>query len=143
MSARFSESGVAFQYPENWSLEREEIDGGWTVVVQSPDTAFFLLCRRDDCPPAEELSDQSLADLSESYPNLESEPASSRIANRTAHGHDARFFLFDLTNTASIRSFRTPSATLLVMWQASDLESERNGQVLQAIAASLSVADDQ
>lgn len=143
MPARFSESGVAFQYPENWTLEREEIDGGWTVIVQSPDTSFFLLCRRDDCPTPEELSNQALADLQETYPDLEVEPASSKIANRITHGFDVRFFLFDLTNTVWIRSFRTPSATLLAMWQANDLELEKTEAVLRAIAASVRVAEDQ
>lgn len=143
MAKRFYESGVSFQYPENWPLEREEINDGWTVAVQSPETSFFLLCRREDCPPPDELCNEALANLRESYPELESEPGSSHLAGRIAHGYDAHFFLFDLTNTTWIRAFRTPTATLLAMWQVNDLELEAVEPVLRAIGSSLSVADDQ
>ena len=39
MAALFEESGIQFQYPENWELQREESDTGWTISVQSPATA--------------------------------------------------------------------------------------------------------
>jgi hypothetical protein len=42
--ATFEESGVRFQYPDNWKLEREDNEEGWTVLVQSPDTAFLMVC---------------------------------------------------------------------------------------------------
>src|SRR5947208_1292364 len=44
MAAQFAETGVSFQYPENWRLEREEIDHGWLVTVQSPGTSFLIVC---------------------------------------------------------------------------------------------------
>lgn len=137
MPAMFSEAGISFQYPENWKLERDEIDSGWLVTVLSPDTSFFLLCLRDDKPTAEELADEALKDLRESYPELESEPGSTMIAGRLAHGHDVRFFLFDLTNTAWTRTFRISNATILVMWQVNDLEMTAHEPVLRAIVASL------
>src|SRR5947209_4512888 len=133
MPAVFSDSGVSFRYPETWKLEREEIDAGWLVTVQSPGTAFFLLCRRDDCPPSADLADEALNDLRESYPELEAEPASSRYAGRVAHGYDVNFFLLDLTNSAQIRTFGTPGATLLLMWQSSDADLEDAEPVLRAL----------
>jgi hypothetical protein len=141
MAARFEESGVSFQYPENWRLEREEIDTGWLVTVQSPGTSFLMLCRRADLPAPAQLADETLADLRVSYPELEAEPGSSKLAGRTALGHDVRFFLFDLTNTCWIRTFRTPDATLLVMWQVNDLEMEEYEPVMRAICVSLTVAE--
>jgi hypothetical protein len=137
MPAIFSESGLSFQYPENWKLERDEIDNGWLATVHSPDTSFYMLCYRDDCPTAEELADEALVDLREAYPELEAEPGSTAIAGRVAHGHDVRFFLFDLTNTAWTRTFRTRNATVLVMWQVNDLEMEQHEPVLRAMVASL------
>jgi len=142
MPARFSESGVTFQYPENWHAERDDIGDGWTVTVQSPATTFFLLSHHDDCPPPEELVEQALADLRASYPDLEAEPASSQLAGRVAHGYDVSFFLFDLTNTCWLRAFRTPTATLLAMWQVSDLELESMEPVMRAIGASLAVGEE-
>jgi hypothetical protein len=139
MAAHFSESGVSFQYPENWRLEREEIDTGWLVTVQSPATSFLMVCRRDDCPAPAALADEALADLRESYPELEAEPGSTRLAGCNSMGHDVRFFLLDLTNTCWIRTFRTADATMLVMWQVNDLEMETNEPVLRAICTSLAV----
>src|SRR5262245_9056110 len=141
MAAQFAEAGVSFQYPENWRLEREEIDSGWLVTVQSPATSFIMVGRRDDCPTPADLADEALSDLRESYPELEAEPGSTRLAGRTTMGHDVRFFLFDLTNTCWIRTFRTTDATMLVMWQVNDLEMETNEPVLRAICTSLTVRD--
>jgi hypothetical protein len=139
MAARFEESGISFQYPENWRREREEIDGGWLVTVQSPGTSFLMLCRRDDLPAPAQLADEALADLRASYPELEAEPGSSKLAGRTAMGHDVRFFLLDLTNSCWIRTFRTGDATLLVMWQVNDLEMDEYEPVMRAICTSLMV----
>ena len=51
MSAEFRESGVQFLYPENWVPQRDEIENGWIVEVQSPDPGFLLVCLRTDRPP--------------------------------------------------------------------------------------------
>ena len=42
MVETFEDDGIRFRYPENWRLEREDTDTGWTVVVQSPETAFAI-----------------------------------------------------------------------------------------------------
>jgi hypothetical protein len=141
MAAHFSEAGVSFQYPENWRLEREEIDSGWLITVQSPGTSFLMICRRVDNPTPAELADEALADLRESYPELETEPGSTKLAGRTAMGHDVRFFLFDLTNTCWIRTFRGADSTLLVLWQVNDLEFEQYEPVLRAICTTLTVTE--
>src|SRR5262249_21326850 len=61
MVAQFEESGIRFKYPENWQLEREESESGWTVSVQSPDTAFLLLCLREDMPQTVEVAETALS----------------------------------------------------------------------------------
>src|ERR1043166_4855644 len=139
MAAQFSHSGVSFQYPENWKVERDEIDNGWLATVQSPDTSFLMVCYREDAPASEELADEALANLRDSYPSLEVEPGSSTIARHRAQGYDVRFFLFDLTNTCWIRTFESDDATLLVMWQVTELEMESHEPVLRAICQSLRV----
>ena len=47
MVETFEGEGIRFRYPENWRLEREDNDTGWTVVVQSPDTAFAMISLND------------------------------------------------------------------------------------------------
>ena len=47
---QFNRDGIRFDYPENWQLTSEAADTGWTVSVQSPDTAFFLLTLDEGMP---------------------------------------------------------------------------------------------
>ena len=35
MPRDFAEDGVSFSYPDDWRLEREEAEDGWTVTVRS------------------------------------------------------------------------------------------------------------
>src|SRR5262245_36872215 len=56
MVATFEEDGLSFQYPENWQLQREESANGWTVTLQSPDTAFFMVSFDADMPEAEQMA---------------------------------------------------------------------------------------
>jgi len=139
MVAEFSESGVSFQYPSTWTAEREELDDGWTVTVQSPGTAFFMLCLRSDAPDCSELAQQTIKDLSEVYPDLESEPVAASIAGQPAIGHDIRFFSFDLTNSCWTRCVDAVEGTVLLMWQCSDLDLEQYEPALRAIVASLQI----
>ena len=137
MPARFHENGIAFRYPENWALEREEHESGWTATVQSPDTAFLTVTFDADAPDSAQLADSALAALREDYPDLESEPRVETIAGQPAVGHDVRFFSFDLTNTARIRSFRSEEGAVLILYQFNDLEEDRSEPILRAICASI------
>ena len=137
MAARFHDDGITFQYPENWVLEREDHEAGWTVSVQSPDTAFFIITFDAEAPDIASMADSALETLKVEYPGLEAEPKVESIAGQPAVGHDVRFFSFDLTNTAGIRSFRSETGTVLVLWQFTDLEQEQSEPVLKAICASI------
>jgi hypothetical protein len=142
MAAQFDESGIRFGYPENWRLEREDNDSGWTVSVQSPDTAFLMISLREDMPSTDCLAETALEALREEYPELEADDCVDSLAGQPAIGHDIRFFSLDLTNTCWTRSFYSPSGTVLVLCQSNDLELERNEPILRAICASLEVDDE-
>jgi len=139
MPARFDENGIRFQYPENWEMDRQETDGGWTVSVQSPGTAFFMVSFDGDMPEPQAMADTAQEALRSEYPALESEEASERLAGRAAVGHNVRFFSLDLTNTVWLRSFSCDEGTVLVMWETNDLELDRIGPVLEAMCVSLQV----
>jgi hypothetical protein len=141
MVAEFEEAGIRFKYPENWRLEREENESGWSVSVQSPETAFAMICMREDMPSSDAMADTALAALREDYPDLEADDCVDSLAGQPAIGHNIRFFSLDLTNTCWTRSFYTPQGTVLVLCQFNDLESDTNEQVLRAICASLEVED--
>lgn len=139
MVAEFNDAGLQFRYPENWKLEREDSEEGWTVSVQSPATAFMMICFREDRPDTQELADAALQTLKEDYEELEAEDSVERVAGQKAVGHDIRFFSLDLPNTCWTRSFYSGSGTVLVLCQVNDLEQETNEPVLRAMCASLKV----
>jgi hypothetical protein len=65
MAAVFELDGIRFQYPENWTLERSAIEGGWIVSIESHDTAFFTLSYHTDQRDIAALADSALAALRE------------------------------------------------------------------------------
>jgi hypothetical protein len=142
MAAQFDEGGIRFRYPENWRLEREENDSGWTVSVQSPGTAFMLVALREDMPSTENVAETALEALREEYPDLEADDCVDSLAGQPAVGHDIRFFSLDLTNTCWTRSFYSANGTVLVLCQANDLELDDHGPILRAMCASLEVDDE-
>jgi hypothetical protein len=142
MLAEFDDGGIHFKYPANWQLEREENEAGWTVSLQSPDTAFLTLSLREDLPSVDQLAETALAALREEYPDLEADDCVDSLAGQPAVGHDIRFFSFDLTNTCWTRSFYSSRGTVLVLCQVNDLELDTNEPVLRAICASIQVDDE-
>jgi hypothetical protein len=142
MAERFEQSGISFTYPENWRLEREENDAGWTVLLQSPDTAFFLLSLNEEQPDSEQMVGTALEALKDDYPDLEADECVDSLAGQPAVGHDIRFTSLDLTNTCWTRSFYCADGTILVMCQLNDLELEQHEPVLRAICASLALEDE-
>jgi hypothetical protein len=141
MPATFRKDGIRFQYPENWHLEREDADDGWTVSVQSPDTGFFMLTFDTNMPDTDHVCRTVLETLRADYPGLEADDAMESLAGQPAVGHDIRFFSLDLTNTCCTRSFYTDHGTVLLMWQVNDLELDQFVPIVRAIQASLRVEE--
>ena len=142
MSAHFEQDGIKLQYPENWELQREDSETGWTISLQSPATAFLVLSFDADMPDMEVMAEAALEVLRADYEDLEADDSVETIAGQPAVGHDVRFFSLDLTNTCWIRSFYTSQGTVLIMWQINDLELPKLEPVLRAICASIEVAED-
>jgi hypothetical protein len=141
MVAEFDDMGIRFKFPENWKLEREDNEDGWTVSLQSPDTAFVLLTLREDMPSTNNMVETALAALKEEYPDLEADDCVDSVAGQPAVGHDIRFFSLDLTNTCWVRSFYSARGTVLLLCQLNDLEIEKYEPVLKAICASIEIED--
>ena len=141
MVAEFNEAGIHFRYPANWQLDRQENEAGWTVSVQSPETAFLMLYLREDMPSPPELADAALETLKAEYSDLEADDCVESLAGQPAIGHNIRFFSLDLTNTCWTRSFPPPGH------DPRDVPDHRPGAgsnepVLRAICASLQVDDE-
>jgi hypothetical protein len=141
MTGQFADGGIRFRYPEDWTLEREDSDTGWTVSLQSPGTAFCMICLRDDMPTPEQLTEAALSTLREDYPDLEADERLENVAGQPAVGHDIRFFSLDLTNTCWTRGFYSSEGTVLLLCQCSDVELDDYEPILRAIVASIQVEE--
>jgi hypothetical protein len=141
MPQTFQEDGLSFRYPDGWRIEREESDSGWTVLLQSPGTAFLTVTADGTLPTVEDMAETALEALRSEYPSLEAEEHIDTVAGQMAFGHDMRFFSLDLTNTCWTRCFYSGVGTVLVLAQTSDLDLEEYEPALRAICASLRIEE--
>src|SRR5437016_6143722 len=119
MAALFEEDGIQLLYPENWELQREDSENGWTISLQSPATAFFVLSFDAEMPEMEAMAQTALDALKGEYADLEADDCVESVAGLPAVGHDVRFFSLGLTNTLRLRSLPTGRGTALA-WPAID-----------------------
>ena len=141
MLRTFSEDGLAFDYPAEWKVEREESEDGWAVTIQSPGAAFAVVRLERSMPDAVEVVEAALAVLKAEYPALEATSALETIAGEMAVGHDIEFFSLDIANFASTRCFFGPAGTVLLLCQYSDVDEEGVEFTLRAIGASMRVEE--
>jgi len=142
MPSTFEQSGLRFEYPENWSLDHaaaaDAEDNIEQVVVSSPNTAFWHLSRYPLDTDLEGLYDEALAALRSEYPDMETEPSAEMVVeDHSLVGFDVNFICLDLTNTCWLRGFQSDDATFLLFCQAEDRELAQVGIVFQAMLASL------
>jgi hypothetical protein len=138
MPAVYENLGVRFLYPENWSIT-DENDEDWprTVTLQSPETGFWSL---HVYPPAHEFKPivkELVAAIQSEFSDIEVLPAKETFGETPTTGVDLAFFYLDLLVEAKIRCLRTPSATLVWLYQAESREFEAIEAVFQAIAVSM------
>lgn len=141
MTQHYQADGVSFDYPDDWRLDREESADGWTLLLQSPSTAFLTLTCDWSGAASEEIAAAALDALKSEYPTLEVQPKVETLAGQMAVGHDIQFFSLDLTNTCWTRSIYSPEGVMLLLCQCNDLELEQYEPTLRAICASLAVEE--
>jgi hypothetical protein len=139
----FSRSGISFRYPANWVVETDETaDGGWTVTLQSHETAFLLVSLRPDADDPAQVADEALEALRAEYKELDAEDVVETLAGQAAVGHNIDFLTVDTPSVCWTRCLQTPEGPLLVMCQTSEFDRPANEPVLRAICASLTVEPD-
>jgi hypothetical protein len=138
----FDRDGVHFRYPDNWRVEAEEGEGGWTITLTSPQTAFAILSLRPDARDPADLADQTLDALKAEYQELDAENAVETLAGEVAIGHDIDFMTLDTAISCRTRCLDTPAGPLLVMCQTSEYDKAQNDPVLRAILASIRVDEE-
>src|ERR1700722_11875812 len=105
MIHEFTQDGISFRYPANWTLECEEADGGWTATVQGPESAFLSLTCDSGMPDRETMVESALEAVRSEDPALDSEIAVETLAGQLAIGHDIDFISLDLPITCWTRCF--------------------------------------
>lgn len=141
MLKTFERSGVRFDYPAEWATDFDDGGPGWTVVVQSPDTAFVLVSLRPDADTPAQVADEALDALRAEYPTIDAQAAVDSLAGQPAVGHDVDFITLDTSILCWTRCIETASGPLLVLCQTSEYDRARNEPALRAFCASLRVDD--
>ena len=137
MPAHFQKPGISFLYPENWSIDEDEVSGDKAVTVYSPSGGFWSVAVHTGSADPVDLADSALDAMKKEYKDMEVEDVSETLADRKMIGYDLNFFLMDFTNTAQIRTFKCNKATYTILCQAEDHEFEQIHQVFQAMTVSL------
>ena len=137
MPSVFEQSGLRFEYPDNWTIDQATAEQVEQIVVSSPNTGFWHLTKYAVGTELEPLFDEALAALRTEYPDMETEPAANELEAQLLSGFDVNFICLDLTNTCWLRGFQTSGATYLLMCQAEDREFAQVSPVFQAMLASL------
>jgi len=133
----FDRLGLAFDYPDNWSVDTtDSAPGQAAVTVYSPEGGFWAVTAHEPGGDPDELASAIVAEMEEEYRDLDSEPASSSLSGRRLPGYDLNFYCLDLTNTATVRTLETPRAIYLFFSQAEDREWDRISHVFDAMTAS-------
>lgn len=143
MMNQFVQDGISIRYPGDWQIDQDEVEQGWTIVLQSPSTAFLMMTYDDTMPEIESMADTALEALRLEYPTLEAEARVESIAEQRAVGHDMNFFSLDLPATCWTRCLYAGTGSLLILCQSSDIDLDGARPVLQAICALLVVAEEE
>ena len=141
MTQHYQSDGVSFDFPDDWRLDREDSDDGWTVMLQSRGTAFLTLTCDHSGATTEEIAAAALDALKAEYPTLEVQSKVDSLAGQMAVGHDIQFFSLDLSNTCWTRSIYSAEGVMLLLCQCNDLELEQYEPVMRAVCASLTVEE--
>jgi hypothetical protein len=137
MSKHYSQDGLSFVYPDDWQLENEVGENGWSVTLQSPGAAFALIQVDYNMPDPRQMVQEALDTLKSDYPTLEADATLETVAGEMAMGHEIEFFSLDMLNTCWTRSFYGLAGTVFVMCQASGVDAEDYEPVLRALCASM------
>jgi hypothetical protein len=141
MPKEFHQGSLSLRYPDNWSMEREESENGWTLSLFSPRpaTAFLTLTLDTNFPESDQMADTVLDAMKAEYPQLEADESTEQLAGQWTVGHDITFISLDLTSTCWTRSFDTPDGTVLLLCQSADVDMPQQEPILRAICASLHI----
>ncbi len=138
----YSKNGVEFHFPEFWEFIEEKTENELTITINSPETSFWILkLFSDGVDPEEVIATAEEAFLDE-YDDVDSEIVEETISQRESVGRDLGFSCQDLTNSVSLRAFRTGQFTVFIYYQGTDHELEETLPILNGMLKSVRCTGD-
>lgn len=139
MTAVYDKQGLNFMYPENWKLTDSADDSvPHEITVDSPDgAAMWSVHLYPDGTQPEQLLDQTLESLRETYPDLELSELEESSIEKSIEGNEALFYCLDFLVRARLQVFETDKHRVLAWYQAEDREFAKMEMVFQAMTTSL------
>src|SRR4051812_18491691 len=109
MQANFEQFGISFQYPENWTLEADDLlSGQGAVSVYSPGGGFWSVTVHDPSDEPGDLVDAVVQTMQRMYDELDTEETIETIDGHDVPACEINFYYLDLTNTAAVRVIPSP-----------------------------------
>jgi hypothetical protein len=138
MTACYDKSGIRFLYPENWQITDEEVSrDGFSLSVQSPESAFWSLNVYESERDPGSLVDAVLKSMEGEYEGIESSALKERFGEIESLGYDMCFYCLDFVVDSRVLAARALGRTVLILWQAEDREFDRLEPVFRAMTLSL------
>jgi hypothetical protein len=137
MPVQFQRPHLCFLYPDNWTIDENEVSGNQSVTVYSPGGGFWSVAVHHGSAEPLNLANTALEAMQKEYQDLEVQQINETLAGRKMTGYDLNFFFFDFTNTAQIRSLKCNQVSYTIFCQAEDREYEQIKRVFQAMTISL------
>ena len=141
MEELYQAHGVTFRYPSIWEVSEQARPDELTITVSSPETAFWSVTLLYERPAALSVVQAALEAFDEEYDQLDIYTVKETLCERPTVARDVEFFCLELLNSAWLRAFTTNGATVLVLYQATDLELDRVGDIFDAISQSLTIEE--
>lgn len=139
----FDRFGLAFDYPDTWSVDTDDADDRYaTVTVYAPGGGFWSVSGHAPGGDPRELAAAVVVQMKQEYRDLDSEPAEDEIGGRRLTGFDMNFYCLDLTNTAQVRTLATADAIYLIICQAEDHDWTEIAAVFAAMTTSFVAATE-
>ena len=130
----FDRFGLAFDFPDDWSIEVDDDESG--VTSTSPGGGFWSVSAYSDAGSPEELATAVADQMRQEFRDLDVEPADDEIAGRHLAGYDFNFYCLDLTNTATVRALDSEGRAYVLFCQADDREWDRIAPIFAAMTTS-------
>ncbi|MGC1273007.1 MAG: hypothetical protein WBC44_04825 [Planctomycetaceae bacterium] len=138
----FDAHGIRFRYPSTWTLSDDSGEDKIAVTVQSEGSTFWTVAVFPDAPRPERVIESAVTAYREDYPDLDVYPIETRTESRgTVLSRDLEYVCVELIAAARIEAFHAGNSTVMVLFQGADAELESRRPVLDAMTASLEMAE--